>query len=88
MGSDEASAAPSNGRNDGDIVPFFERCFQVLKETNVVAVDVNVYKAPDLSGFIANSLFDAGEIFLEILYYSPDITALRTDLISALRELS
>src|SRR3990172_3035010 len=60
------SNATGNGRNDGNTVAFLQTGFEVLQETNVVAVDVDVDETADLAGFVADSLLHPGKVFFQV----------------------
>jgi hypothetical protein len=62
-----AGLAPSDGWDDGDIIPLFETGFQVLQETNIIPVYVHVDEAADLARLIADPVFDAGKVDLKVI---------------------
>jgi hypothetical protein len=82
------SGAAGDGWDDGDIIPLFERGFQVLQKTDIVTVYVNVYESADLAGFVAKAFFDTREMLLEILNDRLYIRSLRANLIGTMSKFS
>src|SRR5947209_15364627 len=72
-----------NRRHDADLIAFFDRRFQVLQEANVFIVEINVYKAIELSRRLEEAGFNAGGFGLEVIEHIANTGALRFDDIGA-----
>src|SRR3989338_457852 len=88
MDLDQISGPACYGRDNRDGVPLFERGFQVLQESNVIAVDIDIHKAADLSRFITDSLFDSWKLPVQVFHQGADIAALAIHFIGPVGEFA
>src|SRR3990172_13095029 len=87
-GPSRLSISAGDGWNDGNTIAFLQTGFEVLLETNVVTVYVDVDEAANLAGFVADSLLDAGKMLLQVLHDGFDVITLRRNLIGPLSEFT